>query len=198
MFKFLKGKLKGFLGTTSIKWNFSKFLIDRNGVPFKRYGSNEAPMTFEDDIKRLLDRPSTYPLPAALPFMSDAPPIPPEDGDNGAAAAAGEETASCGVSFGAPEPAAAGAGAGGVGEETASCGVSFGAPSDSDLPVPPSPRQVTGDTGEGAAAADEAGCCDKSGSGCCSGDAAAAADVPATATTASAEGCCDGSGCCSK
>lgn len=53
VFKYLKSQLGGFLGS-SIKWNFTKFLVDRNGKPFKRYAPNTKPQSFEDDIKLLL------------------------------------------------------------------------------------------------------------------------------------------------
>lgn len=34
----------------TIKWNFTKFLIDRRGRPVARYGPNESPLAFEDAI----------------------------------------------------------------------------------------------------------------------------------------------------
>jgi glutathione peroxidase len=54
LFKYLKDKLPGFLGTKQIKWNFTKFLIDRNGKPVKRIAPNVIPAEFESDIKGLL------------------------------------------------------------------------------------------------------------------------------------------------
>jgi glutathione peroxidase len=53
VYVFLKAKLKGFLGSR-IKWNFSKFLIDSNGTPIKRYSPQTKPEALEVDIKRLL------------------------------------------------------------------------------------------------------------------------------------------------
>ena len=53
IFKYLKNKLGGFLGT-SIKWNFTKFLIDPNGEPVKRYAPTTKPEFIENDIKELL------------------------------------------------------------------------------------------------------------------------------------------------
>lgn len=38
----------------NIRWNFEKFLIDRNGVPVERYAPKTKPETIEDDIKKLL------------------------------------------------------------------------------------------------------------------------------------------------
>ena len=54
LFKFLKKAVKGFLGSESIKWNFSKFLVDQSGNVVKRYGSLDAPEAIEGDIKNLL------------------------------------------------------------------------------------------------------------------------------------------------
>ena len=54
LFKFLKKAVKGFLGSESIKWNFSKFLVDQSGNVVKRYGSLDAPKAIEGDIKNLL------------------------------------------------------------------------------------------------------------------------------------------------
>jgi glutathione peroxidase-family protein len=33
-----------------LKWNFVKFLCDKNGIPIKRYGPKESPLSFEKDI----------------------------------------------------------------------------------------------------------------------------------------------------
>lgn len=54
LFKFLKKKLSGFFGG-KIKWNFTKFLVDKNGKPVKRYAPVTTPEKLEADIKRLLD-----------------------------------------------------------------------------------------------------------------------------------------------
>ena len=56
VFRFLKSQLGGVLGS-SIKWNFTKFLCDRNGIPVKRYGPPTAPMSIMKDIEELLDQP---------------------------------------------------------------------------------------------------------------------------------------------
>jgi glutathione peroxidase len=37
-----------------IKWNFQKYLVDRNGTVVKRYGSTDAPLAIEKDILALL------------------------------------------------------------------------------------------------------------------------------------------------
>jgi len=54
LYKFLKKEATGFLGTESIKWNFTKFLIDRDGNVINRYGSSTKPKEIEEDIKKLL------------------------------------------------------------------------------------------------------------------------------------------------
>lgn len=53
IFKHLTSHSKGFLGN-SIKWNFTKFLVNRNGEVVGRYGSADKPSSFEDDIKEVL------------------------------------------------------------------------------------------------------------------------------------------------
>ncbi|KAJ8526117.1 hypothetical protein ON010_g15064 [Phytophthora cinnamomi] len=53
IFTYLKAKLPGTFGNY-IKWNFTKFLVDRNGQPFKRYAPTDLPLSFEEDIKELL------------------------------------------------------------------------------------------------------------------------------------------------
>jgi glutathione peroxidase len=53
LYKYLKGKLGSLLGK-NLKWNFTKFLIDRNGIPFKRYAPPVKPSKIEADIKKLL------------------------------------------------------------------------------------------------------------------------------------------------
>lgn len=53
LFKYLKKKLPGFI-ISRIKWNFTKFLIDRNGVPVKRYSSSTKPENLSGDIEKLL------------------------------------------------------------------------------------------------------------------------------------------------
>lgn len=55
LYKFLKQEVTGFFGTESIKWNFTKFLIDAKGNVLERYGSATEPLSIEKDIKILLD-----------------------------------------------------------------------------------------------------------------------------------------------
>ncbi|GLT42587.1 hypothetical protein SLA2020_165780 [Shorea laevis] len=54
VYKFLKASKHGFLGSR-IKWNFTKFLVDREGQVLYRYGSTTAPLSFEADIKKALE-----------------------------------------------------------------------------------------------------------------------------------------------
>ena len=54
LFKFLKQQMKGFMGTEAVKWNFSKFLVNKNGEVVKRYGSLDFPENLESEIKVLL------------------------------------------------------------------------------------------------------------------------------------------------
>ena len=54
LFKFLKKKLPGFVFSKRIKWNFTKFLIDRKGDPVKRFAPSFKPENMVSDIERLL------------------------------------------------------------------------------------------------------------------------------------------------
>jgi glutathione peroxidase len=53
LYKFLKTKLKGCFGN-AIKWNFSKFLIDRSGTPVKRFSPITTPEKLRKHIEKLL------------------------------------------------------------------------------------------------------------------------------------------------
>jgi glutathione peroxidase len=54
LYVYLKKEKSGFLGTEAIKWNFTKFLIDRKGNVVKRYGSSTKPAEIASDIEELL------------------------------------------------------------------------------------------------------------------------------------------------
>lgn len=54
LFEWLKENARGVLGTESIKWNFTKFLVDRDGNVIARYASTTTPASIADDIDRLL------------------------------------------------------------------------------------------------------------------------------------------------
>ena len=53
IFKYLKSELGGLLGD-NIKWNFTKFLLDKNGKPVERYASIKKPESIESRIKSLI------------------------------------------------------------------------------------------------------------------------------------------------
>ncbi len=55
LYKYLTSAKPGILGTEAIKWNFTKFLIDKNGQPVKRYAPNTKPEDIADDIEKLLN-----------------------------------------------------------------------------------------------------------------------------------------------
>ena len=54
LFKYLKAEAPGILGTQAIKWNFTKFLVDRNGKVVSRYAPRDKPEDLAADIDRLL------------------------------------------------------------------------------------------------------------------------------------------------
>jgi glutathione peroxidase len=54
LFRYLKTQKRGFLGTPAIKWNFTKFLIDRDGKPVARYAPRTKPEELEAPIRKLL------------------------------------------------------------------------------------------------------------------------------------------------
>jgi glutathione peroxidase len=47
LYRFLKQQCPGLLGTEAIKWNFTKFLVGRDGIPIARYGPREDPESIE-------------------------------------------------------------------------------------------------------------------------------------------------------
>ncbi|GLC47102.1 hypothetical protein PLESTB_000436100 [Pleodorina starrii] len=53
LFEWLKSQKGGLMGN-DIKWNFSKFLVDKNGVVVGRYASTSTPASLEADIKKAL------------------------------------------------------------------------------------------------------------------------------------------------
>lgn len=54
LFDWMKAEAPGLMGSKAIKWNFTKFLIDREGNVVKRYGPADAPATIAKDIEKLL------------------------------------------------------------------------------------------------------------------------------------------------
>lgn len=54
LFKYLTNEAPGLLGSKSIKWNFTKFLVDRDGKVVKRYAPQTTPEQIEADIAKLI------------------------------------------------------------------------------------------------------------------------------------------------
>lgn len=54
VYKYLKSQKSGLLGLTRIKWNFEKFLIDKQGKVVQRYGSTTKPSSIAPTIEKLL------------------------------------------------------------------------------------------------------------------------------------------------
>ena len=54
LYKFLKKEKPGLLGSEAIKWNFTKFLVDRSGKVVERYAPNTEPAEIAGDIQKLL------------------------------------------------------------------------------------------------------------------------------------------------
>jgi glutathione peroxidase len=54
LYRWLKSRAKGLLGSESIKWNFTKFLLDRRGNVVDRYAPATDPASLENEIVRLL------------------------------------------------------------------------------------------------------------------------------------------------
>jgi glutathione peroxidase len=54
LWQWLKGEKPGFLGTEAIKWNFTKFLVGRNGEVLKRYAPQDEPEKLAKDIEAAL------------------------------------------------------------------------------------------------------------------------------------------------
>ena len=54
LFRYLKKNARGVLGSQSIKWNFTKFLVNRDGDVVTRYATRTTPDAIKGDIKALL------------------------------------------------------------------------------------------------------------------------------------------------
>lgn len=54
LYQWLKSEAPGLLGSKAIKWNFTKFLIDRSGKVVRRYGPMDKPEAIAKDIEALL------------------------------------------------------------------------------------------------------------------------------------------------
>jgi glutathione peroxidase len=56
LYRHLKKAAPGLLGTESIKWNFTKFLVDGSGEVVTRYAPNDTPESLGKDVEKLLKR----------------------------------------------------------------------------------------------------------------------------------------------
>ena len=54
LYAHLKSERRGLLGSSSIKWNFTKFLVDRQGKATARFGPSVKPQNLQTAIERLL------------------------------------------------------------------------------------------------------------------------------------------------
>jgi glutathione peroxidase len=54
LFKHLKSEAPGLMGTEAIKWNFTKFLVKKDGTVYKRYAPQTEPKELMRDIEKLL------------------------------------------------------------------------------------------------------------------------------------------------
>mmetsp|Transcript_16501 Transcript_16501/g.36135 ORF Transcript_16501/g.36135 Transcript_16501/m.36135 type:complete len:83 (-) Transcript_16501:404-652(-) len=56
VYKYLKPQAPNDDGTTDIRWNFYKFLVDREGNVLKRYQPSDTPESMKPDIEQLLKK----------------------------------------------------------------------------------------------------------------------------------------------
>ena len=54
LYQWLSGEAPGLLGSKSIKWNFTKFLVGRDGQVIKRYAPTDTPLSMVHDIEKAL------------------------------------------------------------------------------------------------------------------------------------------------
>ena len=54
LYRWLKAEQPGVLGTEAIKWNFTKFLVDRSGRVVRRYAPNDTPEKIDEDVQKVL------------------------------------------------------------------------------------------------------------------------------------------------
>ncbi|HEX6630336.1 MAG TPA: glutathione peroxidase [Gemmatimonadaceae bacterium] len=54
LYRLLKRARRGVLGSTAIKWNFTKFLVGRRGTVLARYAPNVEPAALDEDVRRAL------------------------------------------------------------------------------------------------------------------------------------------------
>lgn len=56
LFAYLKKAQPGLFGSEAIKWNFTKFLVNRDGQVLKRYAPSDTPEKIEDDLRGIIER----------------------------------------------------------------------------------------------------------------------------------------------
>lgn len=54
LYQYLKKQAKGIMGSEKVKWNFTKFLVDKEGNVIKRYAPQTKPLSISTDIEELL------------------------------------------------------------------------------------------------------------------------------------------------
>ena len=54
VYEYLKAAKPGLLGSEAIKWNFTKFLVDRGGKVVARFAPNDTPESMQGDVEKLL------------------------------------------------------------------------------------------------------------------------------------------------
>jgi len=57
LYRWLKAEQPGVLGTEAIKWNFTKFLVDRTGRVVRRYAPNDTPEKIDEGVQKVLVAP---------------------------------------------------------------------------------------------------------------------------------------------
>ena len=57
LYRWLKAEQPGVLGTEAIKWNFTKFLVDRTGRVVRRYAPNDTPEKIDEAVQKVLVAP---------------------------------------------------------------------------------------------------------------------------------------------
>jgi glutathione peroxidase len=57
LYRWLKGEKAGVFGTEAIKWNFTKFLVDRSGAVVKRFAPSDTPEKIEKQLPEALAQP---------------------------------------------------------------------------------------------------------------------------------------------
>ena len=54
LYRHLKKEARGLLGSEAVKWNFTKFLVDRDGKVVRRYAPTDTPASIEKDLDKVL------------------------------------------------------------------------------------------------------------------------------------------------